>query len=341
MKINPKMVTVARESRGLVHLDLAERMDISKSTAWRFENDAHALSEETIDQLSKILHYPKSFFSQSGEILPMTLSYRKRTNVSAKVISKVEANINIARLNLEALLNTMKFPSGEIPLLDAIKYGSPQNCAKVLRKLWDLEKGPIDLLSEILEKNKILLLCLDFDTERVDGMFMMVNDKVPVIVTNKQLLGDRQRFTLAYQLGHIVMHLYTSPGFERDLSHEANLFAAEFLMPKKDIIKDLEDLSLAKLGQLKKKWGVSMQAILYRASDLQLLSENQKNYLLKQFNQQNIRRREPKELDIKTEQYKRVRDLMTQFRTKQKLTIDKVAAFMHLEADDFLQRYSN
>ncbi len=209
-----------------------------------------------------------------------------------------------------------------------------------MRKLWKIEKETIGNLTEILEEKGVLLLQSDFGTDRVDGHCTIALDKFPIIVTNKSLLGDRQRFTLAYELGHLVMHLYTSPSYNRDLSHEANVFAAELLMPERDIKTDLEDLSLPKLGELKKKWKVSMQALLYRASDLELITDNQKRYLLQQFNQQNIRRREPKELDIPTEQYKLVRDLLTKYRTKQKLSVAKMASFLHLEAEDFIQRYN-
>lgn len=338
-KVNPQMITIARESRGLVHLDLAEKLNISKSTAWRLENEVYATSPEILSAVSKILNYPESFFFQKGEILPLSLSYRKRDVVASKLISQIEANINIYRLNLEQLLTAINYEDIKLPVLDVNKYGSPQECAKQLRKVWKVEKGAIENLSALLEEKKIMLINAEFNTDRVDGRFFMALDKFPVIVTNRNLLGDRQRFTLAYQLGHLVMHLYTSPGYERDLSHEANLFAAEFLMPEKDIKADLNDLSLPKLGELKKKWKVSMQALLYRASDLELLTDNQKRYILQQFNQQNIRRREPKELDILTEQYMLVRDLLTQYRTKQKLSVSKMASFLHLEQDDFLQRY--
>lgn len=339
-KVNPQMVTIARESRGLVHIDLAEKLNISKSTAWRLENDVYGTNPEILTALSKILNYPESFFFQKGEILPLSLSYRKRDVVASKLISQIEANINIYRLNLEQLLAAINYEDIKVPVLDVNKYGSPQECAKQLRKVWKVEKGVIENLSELLEEKRILLISAAFDTDRVDGRFIMALDKFPVIVTNRNLLGDRQRFTLAYQLGHLVMHLYTSPGYDRDLSHEANLFAAEFLMPEKDIKADLQDLSLPKLGELKKKWRVSMQALLYRASDLELLTDNQKRYLLQQFNQQNIRRREPKELDIPTEQYKLVRDLLTQYRTKQKLSVAKMASFLHLEQEDFLAKYN-
>lgn len=339
-KINPQMITVARESRGLVHLELADKMGISKSTAWRFEQDVFGINDETLEKLSKILSYPSSFFYQKGEVLPLSLSYRRRDVVASKLLSQIEANINIYRLNLEQLLSAINWQDLKLPVLDVNKYGSPQECAKQLRKMWKIEKGAIENLNELLEEKKILTINFDFGTERVDGRCVMALDKFPIIVTNRTLLGDRQRFTLAYQLGHLVMHINTSPAYDRDLSHEANLFAAELLMPEKDIKNDLEDLSLPKLGELKRKWKVSMQALLYRATDLGLVNDNQKRYLLQQFNQQNIRRREPKELDIPTEQYRLVRDLLTQYRTKQKLSVAKMASFLHLEQEDFLQRYN-
>ncbi|MFL5763872.1 MAG: helix-turn-helix domain-containing protein [Bacteroidia bacterium] len=340
-KLNPHMITIARESRGYTHLELSEIIQISKSTAWRLEQDNPAATEETLSKLSNTLHYPVSFFFQQGEVLPMSLSYRRSDVVSAKLLSQIEANINIYRLNLEQLLSAMQWKETDLPVLDVSKYGSPQECAKQLRKLWKIEKGAINNVSEILEKNKILLIKSDFGTELVDGRFVMASKKFPVIVTNKSMLGDRQRFTLAYQIGMLVMHLHTSPAFNRDLSHEANLFAAELLMPAKDITGDLQELGLPKLAELKKKWKVSMQALVYRANDLEIISDNNKRYLLQQFNQQNIRRREPPELDIPTEQYKLVRDLMTQYRTKQKLSVAKMADFLHLEQEDFLQRYND
>lgn len=339
-KVNPQMITIARESRGLVHVELAEKLQVSKPTAWRWENEEFGISNEVIEKLSKNLHYPISFFYQKGEVLPLSLSYRKRNVVAAKIMSQIEANINITRLNLEQLLSAIKFSNVKLPVLDVNKYGTPQECAKQLRKLWKLEKSAINNLTEVLEDHGILLLNMNFDTERVDGRCVMVLDTLPLIVTNRNLLGDRQRFTLAYELGHLVMHLYTSPAYDRDLSHEANLFAAELLMPERDIKNDLQDLSLPKLAELKKKWKVSMQSLVYRASDLELLNDNQKRYILQQFNNQNIRRREPKELDIPIEQYRLVRDTLTQYRTKQKLSVAKMASFLHLEQDDFLERYN-
>lgn len=340
-KVNPKMITIAREARGMVHAEIAERLKVTKPTAWRLENEHYSINTQTVAQLSDILGFPATFFYQKGELLPLSLSYRKSDTVPAKVMTKIEANINVSRLNIEQLLHSLTTLEINLPVLDVMHYGSAQACSKQLRKLWKLPAGVIENLSEVLEKQNILLLNFDFETEEVDGRGTTALGQYPVIITNKILLGDRQRFTLAYQLGHLVMHLKTSPAYDRDLSHEVKLFAAEFLMPEGDIKKDLsEELTLPKLGELKKKWKVSMQSLVYRANDLQLISDKQKNAILKKFNQQRIRRREPQELDIIPEQYKLVRDLMTKYKTKQKLSLPKMAAFLHLNEDDFLNRYN-
>jgi Zn-dependent peptidase ImmA (M78 family) len=226
-----------------------------------------------------------------------------------------------------------------LPVLDINKNGSPQECAKQLRKLWKVKKGLIEDLSGLLEDHGVFLLSHEFGTDRADGRVTVALDHYPIIVTNRALLGDRQRFTLAYHLGYLVMHLNTSPSFDRDLSHEANLFAAEFLMPENDIKPDLEELTFAKLPILKKKWKISMVSLLYRADDLGLVTPNQKRYILQQFNEQNLRKREPKDLDVSVEHYKLVRDLITKYNQKQKLNVKQTAEFFHLEQEDFLTRF--
>jgi Zn-dependent peptidase ImmA (M78 family)/transcriptional regulator with XRE-family HTH domain len=340
-KVNPKMIITARESRGISISDLAGQMAVNKSTASRWENEYFEVNNEAVGILASNLKYPETFFYQKGDLLPTSLSYRKRDVVAAKLLSIIEANINISRLNIEQLLTATNFDASiKLPLLDVNKYGSPQECANQLRKVWKINKGAIDNLSEIIEAQNIFILNLEFGTERVDGRFIMALDKYPVIITNKTSLGDRQRFTLAYQLGHIVMHMGNND-YDRDLSHEANLFAAELLMPAKDIANDLHNLTLPKLGELKKKWKVSMQSLVYRANDLEIITDNQKRYLIQQFHQQGISRHEPKQFEVTNEQYKLVRDLLTNYRTKQKLSVAKMASFLHLEQEDFLNRYNS
>ncbi|MDH5753445.1 MAG: ImmA/IrrE family metallo-endopeptidase, partial [Deltaproteobacteria bacterium] len=112
--------------------------------------------------------------------------------------------------------------------------------------------------------------------------------------------GDRRRFTLAHELGHLVMHRFPTT----DMETEANTFASSLLMPRANIRKYFEGkkVDLRLLAGLKPEWRVSMQGLLHRAQDLGVVSYNQARYLWSQFNAQKIKMREPPELDITPEE---------------------------------------
>ena len=340
-KANPNMITLARESRGLMQNELADKMNTHQSFISKIELGQIPVEDNALDIFEKVLKYPKSFFHQEGEIYPSLLTYRKRDNVAQKLLSPIEAKANIYRLNIQSLLRAMKYSEANVAALDLEKYEGVEGVAKQLRKHWKVPKGPVENLSEVLEDKRIMLLSFDFGTARVDGRSILTEDKHPIIISNSSMPGDRQRFTLAYEIGHLVMHVQTPPAFDRDVSHEANMFAAAFLMPAKEIKLDFDDnITIAKLAELKKKWKVSMQALLYRASDLGLLTDNQKRYLLQQFNAMNIRRREPVELDIPKETPMLLRNLITKYKTTQGLNLKALSAFFHLEAEEFSSMYS-
>ena len=335
------MITVARESRGFSQLELAEKLSLSPSNLSRMEQDFIEVGENHLKAITTILNYPEEFFYQEGETLPPALALRKRNVVAQKIMLPIEAQVNIYRLNVEKLLKAIGQPEINLPVLDIEKLGSPAEAARKLRKLWKIEKGAINNLTQVLEDNGLFLINFDFNTERVDGMSILADGKFPVIFSNKRSLGDRQRFTLAYELGHLVMHLQTNPSFTRDISHEANEFAAEFLMPEKDIKGDFKDgVNLNVLADLKRKWKLSMQALLYRANDIGVITDNQKRYLINQFNSMNIRRREPAELDIPRENPMKLRDMITNYKNKQKLNVKQLALFFNSNEDEFLSKYS-
>jgi Zn-dependent peptidase ImmA (M78 family) len=340
-KLNPKMITVGRESRGLSQLELAERIGLSTSHMSRIEQDFTELGEHHFKALTSVLNYPEEFFYQEGENLPPALALRKRNKVAQKVFLPVEAQVNVYRLNIEKLIKAVGYKDINLPVLDIEKLGSPAEAARKLHKLWKIEKGAINNLTQILEDNGLFVVNFDFNTDRVDGMSILASGKFPILFSNNRSLGDRQRFTLAYELGHLVMHLQTNPSFKRDLSHEANEFAAEFLMPEKDIKADYKDgVTLNILADLKRKWKVSMQALLYRANDIEVITDNQKRYLINQFNSMNIRRREPAELDIQREKPMKLRDVITNYKSKQRLNVKQLALFFNLNEEEFLSKYS-
>jgi Zn-dependent peptidase ImmA (M78 family) len=107
------------------------------------------------------------------------------------------------------------------------------------------------------------------------------------------------RFTLAHELGHLIMHRFPSPMMEE----EANAFASALLMPASDVKPYFlgRKIDLALLASLKPEWKVAMQSILVRATTLEFVTKNQAQYLWKQINARRLRLREPPELDFQAE----------------------------------------
>jgi len=338
--INPNMILLARESRGLTQTDLAERLNSYKGNISRLEHGDTAADEETLVALSEATNYPPHFFLQKGEILPVNLSYRKRKNVPAKLITPIEAQMNIIRRHVQTIIPAMEHKLPELPLYKVDETNTPEKIAALVKKKWNIPTGSVENLSKILEEKGIIISSFDFGTDRVDSRSMLTDANYPIIFLNKNLLGDRQRFSLAFELAHLIMHTFCIVPHDRDINHEANLFAAEFLMPAKDILKDFKDgVTLPLLGELKRKWKVSMIALLYRGDDLGLLTPNQKRYLVQQFNDQKIRRREPPQLDVPKENPQLIRRLLADFMAKTKLSVMQLCTVLAIEHNDYLAYY--
>jgi Zn-dependent peptidase ImmA (M78 family)/transcriptional regulator with XRE-family HTH domain len=338
-RINNDMITLARESRGLTQKELASLLGLSQGKLCRVEQDDQSFSEEIVERLSDILKYPRSFFYREGEsFIPSSIDFRRRVKVPNKLLKEINAKINLHRLIIEKLLSENANPSW--PILKSRQNPLPVEAAIRLRKTWGMDKGPINNLTDWLEANGIIIIAFDFGTERVDSRVMIAKNN-GVIIINSLMLGDRQRFSLAYELGHLVLHTDATTSLEnRDIAHEANLFASEFLMPQEDIIDDLRgEITVSRLAELKRKWKVSMHALLYRAEDLNIISYNQKRYLLGQFNSMNIRRREPPEFDVPKERPALLGKLLTKYQRLNRLKDFEMAELFHHTQEEFTTKY--
>lgn len=339
--INPNMIMLAREARGMTQQMLAEKINSNKTNISRLEKGDALATPDTIDAISGATGFPPQFFYQPGDMLPSNLAYRKRQQVPAKIMTPIEAQSNILRIHAELLTTLSGIPAPDLPVYTLSEKITPAQAASMLRRDWQITEPVIPDMTGLLESRHILIHSFDFGTGRVDSKSILTTNRFPVIFLNASLLGDRQRFSLAYELGHLLMHSFTDVSHERNIGHEANAFAAELLMPAADILPDLEKgITLPLLGELKKKWKVSMIALVYRADDLGLLTPNQKRYLIQQFNQLNIRRREPPELDIAAEKPSLIHTLTEQYRQRQGLGMTEMAALLSLEIGEYMELYT-
>jgi Zn-dependent peptidase ImmA (M78 family)/DNA-binding Xre family transcriptional regulator len=328
-RINPKMLTLARESRGILQNELASSASLTQGTLSRLEGQQLLIQPDLLKKLSKILDYPETLFFQMGDIVPPILSFYRRTGVPQKILNQIDAKVNILRLAIEKLTTEPHFDFNNLGEL------TPEQAASHIRKVWKVGEGPVENLVELLESKGFLVLGFDFETDLLDSRPTMTTNRRPILIFNSTLLGDRQRFTLARELGHILLHVFNVIKDPVSIGHEAKVFAAEFLMPKREITKDYQgDVDIDQLARLKLKWKTSMQALLFRANDLGIITDNQKRYIITQFTQRGIKRREPPELDVPVEFPLLVQNLVTDYQTRKKLNQRQLEDALNVSTDE-------
>ena len=123
----------------------------------------------------------------------------------------------------------------------------------------------------------------------------------PVIVLSAGKPGDRLRFSVAHELGHILLHKGLL-GDYATMEHEANRFGGELLLPEQSMHELLSSsFNLTQAARLKLTWGVSIQLLVKRAFDLGIITKRRYSYLFQQITSLGWKKREPANLDIQVE----------------------------------------
>lgn len=314
---NNRMITLARESRQMTQNALSKESGVVQGTLSKIESGVLVCPEDTLGKLARILDYPPRFFYQDADLHGIGTGahhglYRRKSSVPVKMLKQIEAEVNIRRMHLASLLSSVDMESSRsIPRIDISEYDDDTaQVARNVRIFWNLPSGPVDNITALLESAGAIVIEHDFGTEKIDATSIRREGLPPLIFIRSSLSGDRLRFTLAHELGHLVMHDLPHPKIE----DEADQFAAEFLMPAKEIGPLLGRLDLTRAAKLKPYWKVSMAAIIYRAHAIGRLTDNQYRYLFYQLSAAGYRTEEPKSLDIPKERPTTNKDLLEYFR---------------------------
>lgn len=339
-QVNHKTLILARESRGYTQTELADTIGIPQSVISKLENGTLHTAEKYLTKISEELNYPNDFFYQQLEIYPPNLHYRKRTVIPSKTRDMAEAMMNIYRTNIDLLLKGVVTPEVKFPILDEDRIQDPIEVATFIRHYWQLPRGRIENLAQLLESKGIIIVYCDFFTDKIDGRSMITEKGNYIIFLNKNAPGDRQRFTLAHEFAHIVLHLNSPSSLDRDVEDEANQFACEFLMPAQEIKPQVAGsrLTIPKLADLKRFWKVSMQAILKWSERLGVITTSQARYLWSQFNAMSIRRKEPVEIPI--EKTEILEGIIRTYLNKLSYSKQQLAKLLCLNMSDYERLYS-
>lgn len=292
----------ARKALGLSLRDMGEKVALSHAAIKKYEDNEVAPSSEILIKLAKALHVRVEYFFRPEHFTLKNIQYRKHANmpqrhleeITAKIIDQVERRVELENLFPTPLAQpfTMKNLPKVINHIDEIEA-----LAEHVRNQWNLGADSIPDLIDIFEERGIKVFEIPHGLyPKLDGLYAKVNE-MPVIVISDQRPGDRQRFTLAHELGHLLLDNRLAS--ELDIENCCNRFAGAFLLPKQSLINILGEhrnsLEPHELSLLKQAFGISMTSILHRAEETGIISNTLYRQLRAEFNKHGWSKKEPGE----------------------------------------------
>jgi Zn-dependent peptidase ImmA (M78 family) len=258
-------------------------------------------SEETLNALSSALKFPVEFFFKPDvdEISSEAASFRalKKMTASQEAVAIAAGTLSV---ELEHWIEKrFDLPKPNLPLLRGV---DPETAAEMVRAKWSLGQRPIKNSIHLVEAHGVRVFSLPVESANVDAFSLWHDrppyDPTPFIFLNSTKTGERRRFDIAHELGHLVLHRYGSPP-NRQAESEADRFASALLMPKADVLAHIPRgaPSVEKIHAMKRRWKVSAMAMVVKLWHLKVLSEWQYRSLLVSLSEAGYRRSEPDGID--------------------------------------------
>lgn len=318
-RFNGERLKSARLYNGWTLQELADKTKISKQSISLYENNRNMPEYERVREMARVLGFPFDYFWGTDAITTMTETTYFRSFATATKKDRTAQSIKlelVARM-YEILFRYLEFPGFNDPDVsfegfdDALALETAEAVTAMevvttkVRERWDIGTAPIRNLQYLLEKNGILVTGFPANKDRIDAFSQRtVVDSYGVFliaVVLGKLPECRIRFDMAHELGHILLHPWSedletiSKEEFRIREKQANMFASALLLPKGSFGQDVLQYptNLKYYEFLKEKWGASIQAMLYRTRQLEIITPNQYQYLMRQVSRNGWRTCEP------------------------------------------------
>ena len=288
-------IKLSRHALGLSLRDLESKIDnrVSAQAISKYERDESMPSSGVLIVLAGALGVSEDYLSHDSDIVLEDIEFRKKSFASEREKIQVEARV----LNLLERYLTVE----DILGLPTVGWDMPRdtlwpvlsNLAEIeqaalnIRLYWGVGINPIPNLVELFEDRGIKILSIPL-SDNIDGLTARVcrnyrRSTSSVIVANQNQCGERQRFTIAHELGHMVLEV--GPGIDEEKA--SHRFAGAFLMPaetlRAEIGKFRKSIGWGELFELKRIFGVSVQALTYRCTELGIFNKSLFRILFREF----------------------------------------------------------
>lgn len=270
---------VARLLHGWTKADLAERLQVSRQFIHALEIGQKPVSQDMLAALSLLLKVQPSFFWEplQFEVREEECHFRSRRSMPDKVAEQIISHGTALEMIVRFLDNALSLPVVTFPNIEVHSSENIEQAAEYCRQHWGLGNGPISSMCRVLENAGAIVSLYAGDRQEVDALSMARIRPIILRNTFKHSPG-RQRFDLAHECGHLVIHQGVSTG-DKETEAQANQFGSALLMPRESFSNEFPMMPTRidwhAIYSLKIRWRVSAKAIIRRGYDLGKLDANQ------------------------------------------------------------------
>ncbi len=262
-------IRLARLSRGLTKVELAQRVDVSPRAVQTFEVEGAPV--ERAPGLTAALGYPEDFFRRPA-LQPLDeerarFRARRRATAGQRASARADGAVGIELYEWIA----ERFHLPEVRLLD-LDGEPPERAAAALRSAWGRGLEPLPNLLQLAEAHGVRVLSLPTRSALVDA-FSVWHQGRPYVFLSTAKTAERSRFDLAHEIAHLVLH---SRGHTEgtDAENEADRFASAFLVPEESLLPQAgREPAVPQILRLRTHYGVSAFAMAHRLHSVGRLSD--------------------------------------------------------------------
>lgn len=294
-----KRVRQARELNGMTQSELADRLGVSQGLIAQIEGSFKLASPELIQKIAvQTKRFDPSFFYREPlvEFLPESVMFRAMSRMTRNEETEARRYAEVVCEMAGLLLRYIK--PMEFKLRSALSTDVVDAARRVRNLLGLSEEQPLPHLLREIEKSGVLALTLPISLPKRDALSLWGEHlNMPVIALSAGYPGDRMRLSAAHELGHIVLKHSRVLGAGEE--QQAYQFAAELLMPETAMRREItQPVTISSLANLKSRWRVSIQALIRRAGELGIITEQRAKYLYIQLSSTGSRKNEPVQIPI-------------------------------------------
>lgn len=291
-----------RQARGLSLDELSEAMGraVSKQAISKYERGDDFPSPRVLLSLADALGVPSNRLIEDSRLVVEPLFYRKKSRLGVKEGERLTALLS-CHLNDVVRIRRLVTPEESLDLpIRSMRVASMEDVegkAIQLREEWSLGEDPLGTVVDVLEDHGVSVCMCEADGD-FDGLSAIAQNSVgetvgAAVLCRDGLTLERQRLNLAHELAHLVLD--PTDGIDEEAA--AWRFAGAFMAPRDRLVADVGrqrySISFEEMGLLKRRYGMSIQALLMRLHDLGVLSAEAKRQAFIQMNRLGMRRREP------------------------------------------------